>query len=176
MLGRTARWILRTCLFAALCAVSGSAVANVILGEPIVGGQLKVGSDGPVYAEFLGFNAGYRSSLYFLGTGDEQPTTDLSGTQKLFTNQGPEAAAPGDRAFLGNFRVDDLLWLALLVHNTGHVFFTGDASLNPDDIAHAIAVTYVDSGGIYYTDLGIEDLYSGGDNDFNDFRFRLRKV
>ncbi len=72
---------------------------------------------------------------------------------------------------------DTELVFRLHVRNTGLDFFTGDAARNPDGLPHTLAVTSFDElAGLYVTDIGFEDLYGGGDEDYNDFAFRLTNV
>jgi len=59
----------------------------------------------------------------------------------------------------------------IFVRNTGHTFHLAGAG-NPDGIAHGI-VDYREPG---IADVGFEDLFSGGDRDFNDLVFRVSEV
>ncbi|MBI3456326.1 MAG: DUF4114 domain-containing protein [Candidatus Rokubacteria bacterium] len=65
---------------------------------------------------------------------------------------------PGDEAVFGIFVLD-----------TGHTFLTGPGSRNPDGIEHAI----VDDLGGGIVIVGFEDLFGGGDLDFDDTVFRF---
>ena len=139
------------------------AVAGVVLDESILGGSLLVATDGPVTARFLGSDAGYFNTLYLVGY--DVPLFDKSSPLNS------ELILPG------TFIADTELIFRLDVSNTGESFFTGDLLRNPDLLAHAQAVTTFDAiAGTYVTTVGFEDLFGGGDNDFNDFMFQLTNV
>ncbi|GFZ90858.1 DUF4114 domain-containing protein [Okeania sp. KiyG1] len=59
------------------------------------------------------------------------------------------------------------LLFGLQVFDTGHWYYTGEASRNPDGIAHA-KVTYLSPG---VARVGFEDIFGGGDWDFDDHTF-----
>lgn len=52
-----------------------------------------------------------------------------------------------------------------------NVYFSHDPQANPDDIEHTVSGITEDGDGWFY--LGFEDLFRGGDNDFNDVVFRV---
>jgi hypothetical protein len=156
-----AKSVFRTLLLLCLAQVTH---AGVILGEPILGGRLLVEGDGYVTAEFLGSDAGYFNTLYL-----DTPTT-ISGP--LFSKNSPTGVPPIE---LGRFDPGTELVFRLDVRNTGDSFFTGDADRNVDGLAHASAITLLDDS-LFTTTVGFEDLVGGGDNDFNDFMFRLTNV
>ena len=144
---------------------SQTVAAGPTLGEPILGGRMLVANDGYVTAEFLGSDAGYFNSLYL-----KSPVADA---RFIFNKRTPLDQGP---ISLGEFSAGTELIFRLFVHNTGLSFFTGDADRNIDGIAHALATTIRDDAGTYITTVGFEDLYGGGDLDFNDFEFRLTNV
>jgi hypothetical protein len=67
----------------------------------------------------------------------------------------------GDELIFGNY-----------VRETGNEFFMGPAGRNPDGIAHAV-VNVISTSPIYTVDVGFEDLWGGGDRDYDDNVFRL---
>jgi hypothetical protein len=153
-------------LLLAMVSVVSPANAGAILGEPVLGGQLVVASAGQdVIAQFLGSDAGYYDSLYsYLYFGGASP---------IFGKQTPS----GTEVNLGSFNAGTELDFRMYVSNTGLSYFTGDAQRNPDGLAHALTVTSFDaSTGTYVTTVGLEDLYNGGDRDYNDLSFRLFNV
>lgn len=82
------------------------------------------------------------------------------GTQMVLTEQ--QLAGMG-------IGVGDELQFGLHVRNTGHNFVLGPGDLNIDGVSHAyIRPT---STSKYY--VGFEDLWGGGDRDFNDTIFRF---
>ena len=160
----TARWpAVPLFLFLTLAVVRPAAA--VLLDEPVLGGQLLVANDGYVTVEYLGSDAGYFSSVYL----DSPGNADLW----LFDKATPLDQGPLD---LGWFAAGTELVFRLEVRNTGRSFFTGDALRNPDGLAHALAMTQLDGQGVYLTTVGFEDLFNGGDRDFNDLVFRLTNV
>jgi hypothetical protein len=138
--------------------------ASYVLDEPIVGGHMLVAEDGYVTAQFLGSDAGYFNSLYL-----ESPT---DGSIFLFDKSSQHYGAP---LVLGWFEANTELTFRLAVRNTGYDFYTGSGEQNVDGLAHAMAITQL-VGGSYLTTIGFEDLYGGGDQDYNDFMFRLTNV
>jgi len=70
------------------------------------------------------------------------------------------------------FGVGDELIFGIRVLNTGDTFFMGPASRNADNVIHNRVITDFDAGvygiGTY---VGFEDLFGGGDQDFDDNAF-----
>lgn len=162
---------LATALFATLLlagsrpAVAGPILPDEPLDQPILGGTLQVATNGVVRAEFLGSNAGYFNRLYLVV--DEAPD------RLLFTKR----TSPGKTVSLGHFLAGTELVFRLHVDNTGDDFYTGAAGANPDGLAHAMATSSYDTASsLYVTRVGFEDLWGGGDRDYNDFMFRLTNV
>jgi len=149
-------------LLLGLLALPGLLFASPILEEPILGGRILVAKSGEVTATFLGSDAGYFNTLYL-----QTPDNSLG---RIFDKN----TDVGNTVSLGIFAADTELLFRLHVHNTGFNFFTGDADRNPDGLPHALALTNFDElSGLYFTDIGFEDLYGGGDKDNNDFVFRV---
>ncbi|MGB5494480.1 MAG: DUF4114 domain-containing protein [Sedimenticolaceae bacterium] len=145
--------------------LSHTVAAGPTLGQPVLGGRMLVANDGYVTAEFLGSDAGYFNSLYL-----DMPDAE---DRFVFNKSTPLDLGPVD---LGWFSAGTELIFRLAVHNTGLSFFTGDADRNDDGLAHALATTVLDDAGTYITTVGFEDLFGGGDLDFNDFEFHLTNV
>jgi hypothetical protein len=68
------------------------------------------------------------------------------------------------------FKAGDELIFAIYVTNTGYWYYSGDADRNPDGVVHA-AVTDLGDGDYH---IGFEDLYGGGDEDYDDINFILQ--
>jgi len=139
--------------------LTGTAQSGPILDTPILGGELLVASNGNVYAEFLGSDAGYFNTLYL-------------GNDEIFDKSSP---VNGDLVDLGIFSAGTELEFWIYVDNTELSFFSGDSSRNPDGLAHAQATTSL-LNDVYVTMVGFEDLLGGGDLDYNDFMFSLTNV
>jgi hypothetical protein len=78
----------------------------------------------------------------------------------------------GNLATLYDIHSGDELIFGILVLNTGDSFLMGPGSRNPDGTAHA-AVDYAEGSSEDYATLGFEDLFGGGDFDYNDALFLL---
>lgn len=153
-----------TLLTLALWVFFNTAQAGAILDTPILGGTLVVANSGQVTATYLGSDAAYISSLYLVS-----PT----GSSLLFW----KGSTVGGVLDLGTFAAGTELTFRLDVSNTKQSFYTGDGTRNPDGLAHALAVTHFDPASrLYLTTIGFEDLFGGGDRDYNDFMFRLTNV
>src|SRR5690606_28952736 len=71
----------------------------------------------------------------------------------------------GDIEVLGAYAAGTELILSIHVQDTGHAYKTGPAYRNPDGKVHAIVTP--GTGNLLYR-VGFEDLYNGGDLDFDD--------
>ena len=129
---------------------------------PILGGSTFVSVTGDVIASFVGSDAGYTSELIL-----DTPGNSLG---VIFTNH---STPPGTTQNLGTFTAGTELIFRIHVLNTGNDFFTGPASRNPDNVPHAL----VDSAyGPNQTLVEFEDLFGGGDRDYNDLMFSFTNV
>ncbi len=146
-------------LFAVIGISSVPALAGAVGATDLSGVQLYA-TGGNVNIYFAGSDAGYDSVLYL-----SSPTT----LGPYFPNH---ATAVGATANLGSFTPGTLLTFRLHVVNTGDDFFTGPASLNPDNVVHAgvtqwEADTTIPVNGLL---IGFEDLRGPG-GDYNDHMF-----
>jgi hypothetical protein len=153
-----ARKWLRSLLAAAslLGSVAGAQAA------PILGASVIVASDGEVVAKFLGHTAGFSNDLYL-----DEPANALG---IIFNNQ---TTPVGTTMSLGTFSAGTELIFRIHVINTGDDFFTGPASRNPDQLAHAVVD---DAYSATETYVGFEDLFGGGDLDYDDLQFSFTNV
>lgn len=140
----------------ALAGASMSALAAATLFD----GAFTVDSSGTVEATFLGHSAAYSNDLYF--------STDNVNWSFIFNNH---ATPWGQTVSLGNFDAGTELYFKIYVNDTATTFYSGAASNNPDGLVHVFAeTTGVD------TYVGFEDLYGGGDQDYDDVRYSFRNV
>ena len=139
-----------------LTATAASAVAVPTLYD----GPFTVGSTGSVEATFLGHTAAYSNDLYF--------STDNVNWSFIFNNH---TAGWGETVTLGNFDAGTELFFKIYVNNTATTFFSGPGSNNPDGLVHVMAET---TGADTY--VGFEDLFGGGDQDYDDVRYSFRNV
>jgi len=144
----------------AFMLVLGTVVFPTIASAlPIHGAQIFVQSPGEVIATFLGYSADYTSDLYL----DSSP----NAPGIIFTNK---TTLPGTMVNLGSFSGGTELVFRLSVRDTGFPFFTGPGVGNPDGEPHVL----VDSQfALSTTYVGFEDLWGGGDRDYDDFIFSL---
>jgi len=147
------------------CALVGTAALLAALAAPAqavpITEQTLIATGGDVLVTFVSNGAGYTSELYLDGSlGD-----DLGA---IFNNV---TTAVGTTINLGSFAEGTDLIFRLLVTQTGDVFYTGDGSLNPDGVAHALL-----ENGDGQVLVGFEDLFGGGDLDYNDLVFAFTNV
>lgn len=141
---------MRTAVALAAFCTAGSAFAQV--GAPAI-----VATTGEVTVTILQSSAGYTSDLYLDNT---EVSTYIGSNRDL-----------GMTMSLGTFDAGTELLFRLVVRNTGHAFYTGDAARNPDGLAHAWVSPHEG-----YSIVGFEDLWGGGDLDFNDCTFKFTNV
>lgn len=154
--------------------------------------QLQNASDVRVY--FVGEGAGYHNTLGFntTGKGVESGNPQLifpDASSRYFgyssslakavdkgkvKRSGSTPLAPGDFVDLGTVDSGSTLDFFLIANgaNGGKNVYSSDASSNPDGINHLISFAYATPGSSYLV-LGFEDLYGGGDRDFNDLLFAV---
>jgi len=145
--------------------------------------KLTLQTDYQVRAYFVGEGAGYRNTLGFTTVDNQGNAT--SDPQLIF----PDVSSPtsyydpsstkryqrapllqGDFVDLGTITAGDTLDFFLIANgaNGGRTVWTADESQNPDGLQHVVA--YAQPGTPYLL-IGFEDLYNGGDKDYNDALF-----
>jgi hypothetical protein len=167
----------------ALAATLGTRQAQA---APIIGAQL-FATGGDVIATFLGHTAGFSNDLYLFAAGDlitPLPVTGVVGPGTpdpglIFNNQ---TTPVGTQINLGSFAAGTELVFGIFVRNTGDWFFMGPGVRNPDGLPHGA----VDDGSgtfpIYGVSppgsvrVGFEDLFGGGDLDYDDLGFAFSNV
>lgn len=120
--------------------------------------SLFVDSTGEVLLTFLSGEADFTSNLFLEGRADS-----------ILNNQ---TAVAGSQFSLGNFDAGSTLSFSIFVEEIGATFFNGLASRNFDNVVHAAYSSVV---GNTIT-IGFEDLFGGGDSDYNDLVFSLTNV
>jgi hypothetical protein len=128
---------------------------------PILGGQIFVKNSGLVTATFAGSDSAFDNLLLLAS-----PPNNLG---VIFEGH---VTPSGTMVDLGAFNAGTELIFALNNQNGG-IFFTGPANRNPDNVAHAIVD---DQFGPGQTLVRFEDLFGGGDLDYNDLEFTLSNV
>lgn len=168
------------CLLFAMQPAQANLIDSTILDTEILGGRLFVAEDGKeVTATFLGSDAGYYNTLYLSSPRVSVDPLFIFDRDGIFDQDGEriyhEDGEPTTLSLGSSFGAGEELIFSLYVKNTGNTFYTGDSSRNPDNLAHASAITSL-VDGLYVTKVGFEDLYGGGDKDYNDFMFSLTNV
>jgi hypothetical protein len=147
--------------------------------------KLSLSTQSDVRAYFIGEGAGYHNALGFnvtgngIETGDPQLIfPDASSRNSYYQNaentQGYRSSSypllPGDFADLGTHSAETQLDFFVIANGArgGTNVFSTNESFNPDGINHVISYAIEDSP---YLLIGFEDLYGGGDRDFNDLVF-----
>ena len=139
--------------------------ARPAAAAPVLGGMLFY-TGGSVTVQVLAPTASFTSDLdlFLLGPG----LTVVSGTPDFGTNHDVGRTTTFDPSLLG-YTLGQELMFGIFVRNTGYTYVMGAASRNPDNVIHAA----VDNlGGGVYT-VGFEDLFGGGDRDYDDNNFRF---
>lgn len=146
-----------------LAAVAALAAPLSALAFPIAApgteGLAVLSGGGTVVATYQGNSASYSNDLYLV-TNDGIDGNDIF----VFNNHG---SAVGSTVDLGSFAAGTELVFRLHVNNTGHDFYTGAASRNPENVFHA---RVQENWAANTTLVSFEDLY-GGPFDFNDLSF-----
>jgi RHS repeat-associated protein/uncharacterized repeat protein (TIGR01451 family) len=137
---------------AAALVVGGSvAVPPPASATPVLGGQLYA-TGGEIEVEVLPATAGLTSQLYLL-----EPVEMFVATNREV----------GRRVQLGRFEPGAELLFGIRVG--GHEFRMGSGERNPDAIPHASVDFTAETTAV----VGFEDLYGGGDRDYDDNVFRF---
>ncbi len=146
-----------------LIGLSFLAATNMVKAVQILGGNTYVANSGEVTAKFLGSSAAYTNVLYLY--------SPLNNDRFIFNNK---TTPIGSTISLGTFTAGEELIFKISVLNTANNFYSGDhALMNPDKKLHSMVDFDFAPNEIY---IGFEDLYGGGDNDFNDVMFSFSNV
>jgi len=142
-------------VFAAALLLSGTAKAYTL---DMTGQSLYViNPEEQVTVTYLDMNAGYRHEL----------SLDLFGS--IINTQNDSF---GKEVDLGLYTAGTELIFDLYVFNTDNTFYSGSASNNVDNVVHAGMQDNLDGTVI----MGFEDLFGGGDEDYNDVIFEVANV
>ena len=140
-------------VFTMMFVICGLAISNAH-AVPVMGGQI-FSTGGEIEIEILNSSAGYTSTL-----NRYEPTLTEIGTNR-------EAGKVVD---LGNFASGVELIFGIYVINTDYTFYMGSGDLNLDNMIYA-TVDFIEPG---VATVAFEDLFGGGDRDYNDNRFQIR--
>lgn len=160
-----------------------SDVASVALDPS----KLRLDTSADVRVYFVSEGAGYHNTLGIntdgigITTGNpELIFPDASSRNTYFADGSPDSSLrtsttpllPGDFVDLGSFEANTQLDFFLIANgaNGGQNVFTAHDDSNPDGIAHTVSFAIE---GSPYLLIGFEDIYGGGDRDFNDLLFAV---
>src|SRR2546425_2232720 len=148
-------------LLAGLFTVGVREAAAGLVGALDISGISLVASGGEVTAYFAGSAAAFDSTIRL-----DSPCCSV----ELFPNH---ATLVGTSFSVGAFTAGTSLVFRLHVVTTGDNWFTGPASSNVDNIVHAGIGSWVADASIPVsgTFVGFEDLFGGGDRDYDDHQF-----
>ena len=149
--------------------------------------NLRLVTDASVRAYFVSEGAGYHNTLGFnvdatgVTNGDPKLIFPDASSKDSFYDPNSKSKRnknnpllPGDFVDLGSFTAGQSLDFFLIANGARggtHVYGPTTAD-NPDGINHLVAFSYAVEDSPYLV-LGFEDLFGGGDKDFNDLMFVL---
>jgi len=146
-----------------LALLAGVGFPVCAAASPVLGQQIYY-EGGNVSVTVLPYDAGYTSNLYLLSAGGPVLIASSSQVGKVVDL--------GNLGSLYNFKPGDELIFGIFVLNTGNSFLTGPGARNGDGVAHA-TVDYAEGTTSDFATLGFEDIFGGGDLDYNDANFQL---
>lgn len=147
------------------CALLGTVVLMGSLATPAqaipISGQTLIATGGDVVVTFESNGAGYTSELFLDGL-----FGDSLGA--IFNNV---TTPVGATVNLGPFDAGTELVFRLLVQQTADAFYTGPGDRNLDGMVHALIQDV--AGQVL---VGFEDIFGGGDFDYDDLVFAFSNV
>lgn len=152
--------------------------------------KLKLATDSDVRVYFVGEGAGYANSLGIntqgVGAKEGRPELIFANASSNVTYLDPNSTAkenadqrskdapllPGDFAELNTLKAGSLLDFFLIADgaNGGTNVYSTTGTANSDKMNHVVAFALANSP---YLIIGFEDLFGGGDRDFNDLLFAV---
>ncbi|MDD7986130.1 DUF4114 domain-containing protein [Lentisphaera marina] len=147
--------------------------------------KLNLSYDADLRVYFVGEGAGYHNTLGFnteaggIQTGNPQlifpdasVSSDYLNPDNPVNRNNNTPLAQGDFVELGTFSEGTELDFFLIANgaNGGSYVYSTDESVNPDGIQHVVSFAIENSSYLF---LGFEDLYNGGDRDYNDLLFAV---
>jgi len=148
-----------------LLALGASSIAAA---APVLGGQLYYGG-GTVVVETLPVSSGYVSELWLF----DSSFTRL-GSSYIALDEPAGVTVDITSLITGNGLVaGDELIFGVYVTGSGYTYFMGGAGRNPDNMMHA-TVDLISTNPLVVANVGFEDLFGGGDQDYDDNVFQFR--
>jgi hypothetical protein len=154
-------------------ALSSNTVSSLAL-DPT---KLDLAFDSDLRVYFVGEGAGYHNTLGFnpSGVGINEGNPELIFPDASYAAWGTSESFPvnvGDYVDLGEFSADSSLDFFLIANgaNGGSHVYTTETEANPDSLQHVVSFAVEDSSYLF---LGFEDLFNGGDKDYDDILFAV---
>ncbi len=153
--------------------------------------KLTMATESTARVYFIGEGAGYRNTLGFnaLPAGTSTPeNVVLADSELIFPNASSSVSTynpasrarrsswapllPGDFVDLGTFDSGTTLDFFLIANGAsgGRNAYAAPSTRNPDQLDHVVSFVLPDSP---YLIIGFEDLFGGGDKDYNDLVFAV---
>jgi Domain of unknown function (DUF4114) len=146
--------------------------------------KLVLGYDTNLRVYFVGEGAGYYNTLGFATTGGGVQASDAElvfpnassnsgyGGNNSLVRTSSNPLQPGDFVDLGTYSAGTQLNFFLIADGAsgGSNVYSTDKTQNRDGIVHAVSLA---QDGSAYLLIGFEDLYGGGDKDYNDLVFAV---
>jgi len=151
--------------FGFILGLAGAIAALAPASSQAALGDSLFATGGEIVATFEGTDAGYNSELALV------VSSASYNSGLIFLNHG---TAVGTTFSFGTFAAGAALDFQLYVLDTGITWHTGPGSGNVDGLAHANVIYNWNGAG--RTFVGFEDLYGGGDQDYNDHMFSFTNV
>ena len=162
------------------------ALADGVLGAPLI-------KSGDIAAVFIGADADYSNDVYYFATVGEMASATFlfnnhAGPPGTIVDPDDSALAIGAEAIFGICVDRGGVSPGTACAEADDFFYTGAASRNDDNLAHALVWSRADYeaqfGALdptvfppeYSYVVGFEDILGGGDEDYNDAIFAVRGV
>jgi hypothetical protein len=145
----------------------GAALALAFTASaPAEAAKFYAAADGDVIAYFAGTSASFSESLGLLINGTPTGVIGLNNQTSVY----------GESINLGTASLGDELTFFIEVYTTGDTFYS-DIALNADGVEHIVTSPFAGDdtipAGVF---VGFEDLYGGGDFNYNDLKFVFSNV
>ncbi|MDD7986129.1 DUF4114 domain-containing protein [Lentisphaera marina] len=154
-------------------ALSTETVSSLALDST----KLDLAYDSDLRVYFVGEGAGYHNTL---GFNTEGPGISDGNPQLIFPDASRRSGSTsenypvntGDFVELGTFSAGTSLDFFLIANgaNGGSNVFSTDTDANGDGLQHVVSFAVQDSAYLF---LGFEDIYGGGDRDYDDLLFAV---
>lgn len=142
-------------------SVFADTLSYAAIGTQAPSNTFRAATTGTITAYFFGSHSDYTSLIGM----------SVSGAPVGVWGLNNHSSAAGQALVLGNVHAGDTIRFNLFVTNTNQTW-SSDASLNSDHFNHVYATSFAGDQFVPAgTFVGFEDLFGGGDSDYNDIEF-----